>query len=487
MPPKTRTRWPTLVWTADYDAARVSRAAAAGELHRLARGLYTPSPDTAAVAAREWLAILAREYPGAVIVDASARPVRPTDGRLLVDHPRRSSLELPGITIIPRAGPGAVEGDGRGPDGIFISSVERGLLDNLAGSDDRRMSEDDVRAWVEFLVTTRGVAYLNDIRDRARNLAPTIRRQGAFERLNAIIRAALATGPSRKGSSVRAIAPSGHPADPNRLALLESLARHLADESPELHPALSRFADRRALLPFYEAYFSNYIEGTEFSLDEAAEIVFAGRIPENRPEDAHDILGTYRLATDEAFAAVAPRDAADFVDLLLARHSVLMGDRPDASPGRFREIGVRAGGTVFPRWELVRGTLLEGFDLAHEVHDPFARAVYVHFLVSEVHPFADGNGRVSRLAMNAELDKAGMVRIVVPTGYREDYISNLSAASHDGRFAGMLSVFRHLARWTDRMDFSSRAMAEPMLDETYALMDPRVAVERGMKLRLPER
>ena len=34
---------------------------------------------------------------------------------------------------------------------------------------------------------------------------------------------------------------------------------------------------------------------------------------------------------------------------------------------------------------------------------PFRRAAFIHFLISEVHPFADGNGRMARVMMNAEL------------------------------------------------------------------------------------
>jgi hypothetical protein len=485
MPPKNPTRWPTLVWTSDYDPAVVSRAARAGDLHRLAQGLYTPQPDTRAVALRDWLPILAREYPGAVITDASARAMRPVDGRLFVDHRRRSRLELPGFTIIPRAGPGPVAGDGEAPDGLWTSSIERGLLDNLAERADRSLSEDQVRDWVSYLVETRGVDFLNVVRDRARALAPVIRRQKAFDRLNLMIRRALSTGPSRRTDDASVAPVTGHPVDSARLALLQSLAEHLRDEIFEAHPALSRSAPRRRLLPFYEAYFSNYIEGSEFSLDEAAAIVFEGRIPKRRPEDAHDVLGTYRLATDREFAAVAPRDAGAFIGLLQTRHALLMAERPDVGPGELREIGVQAGGTVFPRWELVRGTLLEGFDLGAALFDPLARAVFIHFLVSEVHPFADGNGRISRLAMNAELDAAGMVRIVVPTGFRSEYLSNLTAASMDGSFTGMISAFRQLAAWADRMDFSSRESAEPLLEETNALADPRVAYDRGLKLRFP--
>ena len=44
------------------------------------------------------------------------------------------------------------------------------------------------------------------------------------------------------------------------------------------------------------------------------------------------------------------------------------------------------------------------------------------FLVSEVHPFLDGNGRIARVMMNAELVKQGQTKIIIPTVYRDDYI-----------------------------------------------------------------
>jgi Fic family protein len=40
------------------------------------------------------------------------------------------------------------------------------------------------------------------------------------------------------------------------------------------------------------------------------------------------------------------------------------------------------------------------------------------FLVAEVHAFSDGNGRLSRAMMNAELVSAGEQRIIVPPVYR---------------------------------------------------------------------
>ena len=42
-------------------------------------------------------------------------------------------------------------------------------------------------------------------------------------------------------------------------------------------------------------------------------------------------------------------------------------------------------------------------------------AAFMLFLVSEVHPFIDGNGRVARIMMNAELVAGGQVKILIPT------------------------------------------------------------------------
>jgi Fic family protein len=57
--------------------------------------------------------------------------------------------------------------------------------------------------------------------------------------------------------------------------------------------------------------------------------------------------------------------------------------------------------------------------------DPMAKAVFMMFMISEVHPFTDGNGRILRIMGNAELFKSGLSRIIVPTVYREDYMMSL--------------------------------------------------------------
>jgi Fic family protein len=53
------------------------------------------------------------------------------------------------------------------------------------------------------------------------------------------------------------------------------------------------------------------------------------------------------------------------------------------------------------------------------------------FMISEVHPFSDGNGRISRIMMNAELVKQAQTRIIIPTIFRDDYILTLRRLTRD--------------------------------------------------------
>ena len=82
-----------------------------------------------------------------------------------------------------------------------------------------------------------------------------------------------------------------------------------------------------------------------------------------------------------------------------------MAARPDRTPGQFKMQNNHAGDTHFVDYTLVRGTLLKGFEYYQALESPFAKALFMLFMVSEVHPFTDGNGRISRIMMNAELQE----------------------------------------------------------------------------------
>jgi hypothetical protein len=479
--------WPEVVFASDWRAATLTNATKTGRLHRIAHGVYTPSDEPGEIVLRRnWVQVLEHAFPGAVLVDASARTGSPdSGGRLFVDHARRSPLALPGLSIIPRHGPGPLPGD-QPLQGFFLSSPARGMLDNLAGRGSRYLSEAQIQAWVTDLVVRHGESYLNQVRDGARSLSGRGASPAAFERLSAIISAALSTGDADEAMlpALRSSA-AGQPYDHHRVSLFSACAAYLGDQAPTIIPDPVEMAGRRSLLPFYEAYFSNYIEGTEFTLEEAARIVFDAEVPADRPEDAHDILGTYRLVADEAEMRRTPGTADELVEILLARHGVIMEQRPGRGPGRFKAAANRAGATVFVEPRLSEGTLRAGFAIAGSLDDAFARAVYMMLLVSEVHPFADGNGRVARVMMNAELVTAGQVRAIIPTVFRGEYLGSLKNATNNGAFDGIASVLRFAQRYTAQVDFSSRASADHDLARTNALVESPVAETNNIRLRLP--
>src|SRR3546814_11190362 len=99
------------------------------------------------------------------------------------------------------------------------------------------------------------------------------------------------------------------------LILLTSVSRELRSIDPGIRPAQERGADARSTLAVVWAYFSNFIEGTEFEVEEAAAVVVRQAIPRDRPADAHDILGTWRLVSDPIEMARTPADADELLDL----------------------------------------------------------------------------------------------------------------------------------------------------------------------------
>src|SRR3546814_977904 len=93
------------------------------------------------------------------------------------------------------------------------------------------------------------------------------------------------------------------------------------------------------------------------------------------------------------------------------------------------------------------GTRRQGFDFYRGLETAFARAVYRMFLVSEVHPFADGNGRIARIMANAELVAAGVERILIPTVYRANYLSALKGLSQAQNPEPLVRTLDFAQRW----------------------------------------
>ena len=218
---------------------------------------------------------------------------------------------------------------------------------------------------------------------------------------------------------------------------------------------------------FWEAYFSNYIEGTTFTVGEAKAIVFDGALVANRAADSHDILDTYAIVADHHEMSRTANSPDELLGILQSRHATLMGGRPTIA-GRFKTLPNQAGMTLFVDPALVEGTLCEGWRRLAELDTAWERAVYTMFLVAEVHPFADGNGRIARVMMNAELVAGRQSKIIVPTGFRNDYLGALRRLSRDDDPSVYIKALRFLQDYTGQIDWTTHDAAEDDLRSTNA-------------------
>jgi len=469
----------------------VSRGAGTGKLRKLAPKLYTSNLHDApeAIVRRNLWQIVSGLVPGALIADRTALELKPAgDGSVFVIADRKRELALPGVTIRPRKGHAPLPQDKPFMDGLFLSSQPRAYLENMrisrprAGEAARTLSAADIEERLESLLRKSGKEALNRLRDEARAIAPELGLEKEFKKLDDLIGALFGTRDAEVSSGTARARKTGEPYDPDRLQLFEALHRELHATAPVLRqaPAVTE------ALAFYEAYFSNFIEGTEFPVKEAEEIVFEGKMPEGRPADAHDVLGTYQIVSDTEEMRKIPRRFDHLLALMKARHAIIMEKRPDKQPGQFKTEVNRAGSTFFVAPELVEGTLKKGFELYQSIDAPFHRAVFMMFLVAEVHPFADGNGRIARIMMNAELVAESEQRIIIPTVYRNNYLVALKALTHNRHPQPLIRTLDFAQRYTAAVDWSDKAISQRILEASHAFTDPAQADLEGIRLTLPD-
>jgi hypothetical protein len=497
------TPWPTeqgsVFFSDAASGATLSRATKDGRIRRLARGLYSADvrAEPAELVARNRWKIVSRLIPDALIADRSAAEGGlPVDGVLtIVSNERKEDLVLPGLVVAPRAGRRAIDGDLDWAEGLHLTSDARTLVDNLAvsrgrgGRSARTLSRSEVEDWVVRQAQRRPDGWLATLRARALEICDIFDLPDRREAVADIIGAAAGTRGARAGAGrLLAATTAGREYDAARIARFDELARYLssnpADADLPLNlPALAN--EEQGSLPFFEAYFSNFIEGTEFSIGEAEAIVESGEVPDERPADAHDILGTFEAVRDPALRAAVPTTVDELFELLERRHRLVMTGRPDRRPGQIKDRPNQAGSYIFVVPELVAGTLIEGFQRLVDLPQGFARAAFELFLISEVHPYDDGNGRVARAAMCAELTAVRQARIVIPIAFRNEYQTALRSLSRDGRCDLYVRTLAYAWRWTAAMPWYDRSAVDGFLAATNALTDSTDAERTGVRLQIP--
>jgi fido (protein-threonine AMPylation protein) len=483
--------WPAVFLSDASITARVSAAAKRGDLVKIGPRLYTglvqETPERV-VRLHLW-EIVRLLFPGLVVGYRTALHARPTpEGKMFLVGPYPRTQKLPGATIRVLKGPGPLQGDTPYGGGLFVSSHARALLECMSGrrveAESPTLSRSDLEEFVERRIRTLGERWANDVRDRAREVAPALGLEAQAEELCATIGAMLGTVRRALTAPAAIARAGGAPYDADRVARFDRLLEALRD-----HPIPHR-GDRETgshafhNLAFFDAYFSNYIEGTRFPIADAHEIVFEGRIPAQRPKDAHDVIGTFRVLSSRHEMFVSASEWVDrpqlFLDVLRSRHRTMLHERPEVRSGEFKAVPNQAGESLFVAPELVETTLIQGLQRVRLLEEPFQRAVYMMFLVAEVHPFDDGNGRVARAMMNAELVSQGERRILIPTAFRIDYMSALRRLTRQDDPLVLIRALDRAQDFTSRIDFTDYDRARATLERYGAFGEAEDA-----RIRMP--
>ncbi len=340
------------------------------------------------------------------------------------------------------------------------ASLERAFLDSLINSkvkvgDDRYLPIGELEDRLEEMMTQWGEDALNSFRDESKKISAELNMPNPYNRLAGIIGTLLGSKDVELHGKRSINRAAGLPVDDKKVELFWVLANHLETiyypDNLDINLDNDEYFENKA---FFESYFSNYIEGTEFLIEEAEQIVFDKKEIENRVNDSHDVSGTFQIVSNRLFMTASPRSFPDFIDSMRYINKTVISTRLDKFPGEFKTKENRAGDTVFVHPDYVEGTLNRAFKISETISHPIARGIFFSFVVSEVHPFADGNGRTCRIILNRELLSAGFPSIIIPTVYREDYLLALRALSRKGRPSPVARMFLRALKFS-QLDFTN--------------------------------
>lgn len=465
-------------------AKNLSSLSRQGKLRRIHQGIYTDDlhRDLTEIVQQNWMVIVAYIVREGILSYRTAVDLKPTpfNGQVIVFliSSYTKTIQLPGLVIK------IIKGNSKEHTEQVLPNLARGnktrvLLENLStvrGTDYKgikTIGREGVEKLLAKELLLRGEHRLNEIRDEAKCIANDLMYLTEYKKLNHLISALLSShsGANLLATDYAKAIVKKEPYDSLRLTLFEKFTLYLKN---------SQFINRSYIyaktsfknLSFYESYFSNFIEGTEFIIDEAEDIVFQGIEVSHRHADSHDILANFSLTNDYMEMTITPKTSAELLELLQNRHAYLMKERPDKRPGEFKNKPNKAGNTYFVAPKDVIGTLGAGFELYKILRDGMEKALFMQFLITEIHPFDDGNGRLSRIMMNAELVKASLYKIIIPSAHRDNYMNGLRLATRDGDFRTYCRAMDQAQAYTASINWLDYGEARTKIEADCANLTP---------------
>lgn len=193
--------------------------------------------------------------------------------------------------------------------------------------------------------------------------------------------------------------------------------------SPESVASLAAAWDVRMV------YESNFIEGNSLTLRETELVLSKGVTVSGKPLKDHLEAVNLSKAWEQVKILAKPEATLTENDLLELHHIILTRVE-DTFAGTYRTSAVRIQGSnhIPPNPVKVPDLMESLFSEIQTIADPVEKAAKIHHRIASIHPFADGNGRTARLAMNFILLAAGYPPISIPTTTRDSYYNALEAA-----------------------------------------------------------
>jgi Fic family protein len=176
-------------------------------------------------------------------------------------------------------------------------------------------------------------------------------------------------------------------------------------------------------------YSSNAVEGNTHTLEETKVILEDGITIGGHPlKEFYEVEG-HGKAYNYMFSLIHNRNITE--ENILCCHELFSRNIPGfVSPGEYRKIEVLISGSKkrLPKAENVPVKMREFIEWTNNTRNnlhPVLFAAESHLKLVNIHPFTDGNGRISRLVMNTFLYQDKYFPVSIPVLRKADYYNIL--------------------------------------------------------------
>lgn len=198
------------------------------------------------------------------------------------------------------------------------------------------------------------------------------------------------------------------------------------------------WAQLKKLNEYYKiayTYESNKIEGNTLTLQETALVIEKGITISGKSVQEH-LEAINHAEAVELLLELAQNKTEITESLIKQLHAIILRGIDRENAGRYRKVNVRISGSKhIPPEPYLLPKLMEDYIIFYEeaksrLH-PVVLAAEMHQRLVDIHPFIDGNGRISRLIMNLILLKAGypITNISGDRNNRLEYYKALESSS----------------------------------------------------------